>query len=409
MLRVLLCVLCAWVAAAGLAFGFGAVPAAAIERVETFPMPSTKGNVDAAHVKLNKVESLNATVLLPDGYDEHPDADWPVLYLLAGIGDNHTGWITSGRITELAADLPAIIVLPESGKGFLMDWWRGGSRRGPNWGRYTLDEVVPAIEARYRVRDGRQWHTIGGISMGGYGALLLAGQLPGYFGSAVSLSGLVDSQSPEAYFVLPTDMRAGSYENVWGPVKGPYAAVTNPIKTVENIAHTRLYIHTGRGEVDTKFPFSIKPWTEGWAIEKFAYAENQRFDARLRALGVPHTYVVRIGVHDWPYWRREVPRAIDWGLFAAPPYASGTSATSWTYTTMAPHGNAWGLGFSFRAAPTSLVTISRAADVLTMTGSGTVTINPGAADWDASGAGTKPECSFTVTLPATRSLPADCF
>ena len=382
--------------------------AGAIERVDTIALPSTQGNVDPAHVPLNKVKSLNATVLLPDGYDENPTADWPVLYLLAGIGDNHTGWITSGKIETLGANIPAIIVLPESGKGFLMDWWRGGSRRGPNWGRYTLDEVVPAIESRYRVRPGRQWHTIGGISMGGYGALLLAGQLPGYFGSAVSLSGLVDSQSLEAYLVLPTEMKAGSYEAIWGPLNGPYATVNNPIKTVENVAHTRLYVHTGRGEVDTKLPFSIKPWTEGWAIEKFAYTENKRYVSKLQAAGIPHTSVVRIGVHDWPYWQREIPRTITWGLFDAPQYTSDAAATSWSYKTMAPHGNAWGLGYTFAKAPTGIVTIKRAGDVVTVTGTGTITINPGAADADASGAGTKPQCSFTAALPVTKTLPAGC-
>lgn len=382
--------------------------ASAVERVDTIAVPSLKGNVDPSKVVLNKVKSLNATVVLPNGYDADPTKDWPVVYLFAGIGDNHTGWITSGNILELAKDLPAIVVLPESGKGFLMDWWTGGSRRGPNWMRYTLDEVVPLIEEKYRVRPGRQWHSVGGISMGGYGALLAAGQLPGYFGSVVSLSGLVDSQSLEAYIVLPIDMRAGSYDNVWGPLTGPYAQVSNPLKTTENIAHTRIYLHTGRGEVDTKLPFKIKAWTEGWAIEKFAYDENRRYDRALTKAGIPHQFVTRIGVHDWPYWQREVPRAITWGLFEQPPYATDAAATSWTYKTMAPHGNAWGLGYKFASLPKKLAVISRSGDTVKVTGSGTITITPGAQEWDASGAGSRADCAFTAELPVTRTLPAGC-
>lgn len=399
-------------AVAGLAAACAALTlpsaASATERIDTLAVPSLKGNVDPKKVVLNKVTSLNATVLLPDGYSAAPEKEWPVLYLFAGIGDNHTGWITSGKIHELAKDLPAIIVLPESGKGFLMDWWTGGSRKGPNWMRYTLDEVVPLIESQYRVRPGRQWHSVGGISMGGYGALLAAGQLPSYFGSVVSMSGLVDSQSLEAYIVLPIDMRAGSYDNVWGPLNSDYAKVSNPLKTVENIAHTRIYQHTGVGSVDPKLGFSIRPWTEGWAIEKFAYEENRRYDKALTKAGVEHTYVKRVGVHDWPYWRREVPRAISWGLFEPPPYASDAAATSWTYKTMAPHGNAWGLGYQFAALPKKLATISRSGDTITVTGSGTVTITPGAAEWDASGNGTRAECAFTAELPVTRTLAAGC-
>ena len=51
---------------------------------------------------------------------------------------------------------------------------------------------------------------------------------------------------------------------------------------------------------------------------------------------------------------------------------------------------------------------ARNGQTLSATGKGTVTINPGAADDDASGNGTKPECSFTATLPFTHTLPAGC-
>jgi S-formylglutathione hydrolase FrmB len=35
------------------------------------------------------------------------------------------------------------------------------------------------IERRYRIRPQRRWHAIAGLSMGGYGAMYLASQLPG--------------------------------------------------------------------------------------------------------------------------------------------------------------------------------------------------------------------------------------
>jgi diacylglycerol O-acyltransferase/trehalose O-mycolyltransferase len=381
-------------------------PAAAAQRLESFDLPSTQGNIDLAQVQLNKATSLRANVLLPDGYDQQPTADWPVLYLLAGTGDNTTGWITSGQIQTIARGLPAIVVMPESGKGFLMDWWNGGARQGQNWTRYMLDEVVPTIETRYRVRPGRQNHAIGGISMGGYGALLLGGQLPSYFGTIISLSSLVDSQNPESYAALPSSVGAPSYEAIWGPVGGAYATVYNPVKTVENVAASRIYLHTGNGFPDPFVPFNADAWTKGVAIEGFALAQNVRYAALLFQARVQHTFKVRVGVHDWPYWRRELPRAIQWGLFNRPPVTSSASATRWLYKTMAPRGNAWGLGYRFADPTTTAVTIERDGNAVKATGTGTITITPGAADWDASGA--KPECSFTARMPVVRTLPAGC-
>ncbi len=382
--------------------------ASAAQRLESFDLPSAQGNLDLTQVKLNKVDSLRANVLLPDGYDANPSADWPVLYLLAGIGDNTTGWITSGQIQTVAKGLPAIIVMPESGKGFLMDWWNGGSRKGQNWTRYILDEVVPTIEQRYRVRPGRQNHVMGGISMGGYGALLLGGQLPGYFGSIVSLSGLVDSQNPESYAALPGSVSAPSYEAIWGPVGGAYATVSNPMKTVENVAASRIYLHTGTGIPDASLPFNADAWTKGAVIEGFAFGQNVRYAGILLGAGVEHTFKVRVGVHDWPYWRRELPRAIQWGLFSAPRVTSSSGASRWLYKTMAPHGNAWGVGYRFADPTVNTVTIERDGDAIKATGAGTITINPGAPAWDASGAGSRPECSFTAQMPVVRTLPAGC-
>ncbi|MFT4036441.1 MAG: alpha/beta hydrolase-fold protein, partial [Patulibacter sp.] len=198
--------------------------AQAAARYEEFDLPSAQGNIDLSVTKLNKLSKLMATVRLPDGYDANPAKRWPVLYLLPGIGDNSESWAFSGtgKLESLVGDLQAIVVMPEGGRGFFVDWWRGGQRSGANWMQYLLDEVLPTIESRYRIAPGRQYHSIGGVSMGGYGAIELASQLPGYFGSVISLSGLADPQTLETYSLLPSSIGA-SYATVWGPLYGPYA------------------------------------------------------------------------------------------------------------------------------------------------------------------------------------------
>jgi S-formylglutathione hydrolase FrmB len=386
------------------------VPAAAgaAQRVDSFDLPSN-GNVDLSATRLNKTTKLTANVLLPDGYDENPTKQWPVFYLLAGVGDNAGSWLdpAKGNVRKVAKDFPGIIVMPESGRGYFTDWWRGGTRKGSAWERYYLDEVVPQMEAKYRILPGRQNHAIGGISMGGYGAITFGAALPTYFGNLVSMSGLLDSQSNNTYYVLPAD-QGSKYERVFGPRYGPYATMRNPLKLVDNIAHSRAYISVGNGKISSRVPFNLAAWTTGSIAEQGARIQALGWSYAAKRAGVDVVYSGHTGVHDWPYWRAEFARLRTAGVFAPTPADDPTTVTDWTYRTMAPHGNMWGLGFKFAAPTTVVETFVRSGATLTATGQGTVTITPGATDADASGNGSNSACAFTAPLPFTHAFPAGC-
>lgn len=384
-----------------------ATPAGAAQRVEVIDAPSLAGNIDLAVAKVNKIRRLEARVLLPDGYDEQPDRTWPLLLLLHGIGDDSSRWLDpeKGDGLRTLAGLPAIVVMPESGRGYFTDAWRGGARRGVNWERYLLDEVLPLVQQRYRIAPGREQHTIAGLSMGGYGAELLGAQLPSYFGTVVSFSGLYNIEAPEAQVWVPFFSRF-SYTEQWGRWHGPYVRAHNPFRLLPaNLRSSRQYISTGNGlappDLFSKLPLRIA----GGATEWLALIDAERFVRRARALGIETTFRSHTqGLHNWLWWRREMRAAIQWGLFGAPP----ADRSRFTYATMAPNGNAWGLGFRFAAPPTDQMLLTRDGQRLTATGRGTVTITPGAADGDASGGGTRTDCAFTATLPFTRELPAGC-
>ncbi len=141
----------------GAALALAPSQAGAAQRLETIDLPSAAGHIDLAQTRLNRpATKLQANVLLPDGYDAQSDRRWPVLYLLAGVGDNMSAWADpkKGNVTALLKGFNGIVVMPESGRGYFTDWWRGGTRQGSAWERYYLEEVVPGIESRYRVARG---------------------------------------------------------------------------------------------------------------------------------------------------------------------------------------------------------------------------------------------------------------
>jgi S-formylglutathione hydrolase FrmB len=326
--------------------------------------------------------ALRVNVLLPDGYNGR--RQFPVLYLLHGHGDAYDHWanVERGDVARIASGLGAIVVMPEGARGWYANWWKGGRRGDPAWERYHLEELIPLVEQKLRIRPGRRWHAIAGLSMGGLGALHYATQLPGYFGSAASFSGAISIQRPE--WPSGFDTQGENHQDVYGdPADNAfYWTGHNPTALVDNLAGTRTYVTVGDGtppEPDNAFGTIAE-------VELNRHAED--FTAAARGVGVPVTYVPLAGIHDWPYWRRHLADAIAWGLFGDVP----ENPPRWTYETVSQHGSAWPLDFDFAEPPTELITFSRDASVLSATGSGRVTITTGQG------------CELAEQLPFERAL-----
>ena len=203
---------------------------------------------------------LQANVLLPDGYAANPRKRWPLLLLLHGAGDNWESWSLPerGDIRNTAKGLNAVIVMPEGARGFYADWWNDGKRRDPAWERHIREYLLPLVERRFRIRAGRRWHAIAGLSMGGYGTLLTAAQNPGYFGTAVPMSAFASIQRPEVEPFFPY-VTSADYETIYGPRTGFYATGHNPPLLARNLRHTRMYVFTGDGTQDPEKPAPSNP------------------------------------------------------------------------------------------------------------------------------------------------------
>lgn len=311
-------------------------------------------------------KALRVNVLLPDGYDGRKR--FPVLWLLHGHGDAYDYWSNRerGNVAEIAKDLGAIVVMPEGARGWYANWWNGGTRR-PAWQGYHLDELLPLTERRLKIRRGRRWHAIAGLSMGGGGALLYAQMRPGYFGSAASFSGAISIQRPEWPFAF--DTQGEKHDDVYGDPEGNafYWQAHNPTALVGNLRHTRVYVTVGDGS-----PTRPEDFTNyfGQVAEAELKSHADEFTSAARAASVDVTYEPRAGVHDWPYWREHLAAAIRWGFFE--PVAERPA--NWSYATASRLSEAHGFRFFLPSSPTEQVTFSRAGGRLRGAGSGTVRI-----------------------------------
>jgi S-formylglutathione hydrolase FrmB len=368
--------------------------AAPAQAAQLVTWTTTSRHVDPSKVRFNapppgapaRPNALRVNVLLPDGYDG--ERRFPVLYLLHPREGAYDSWANAeqGDVMHVAKDFPGIIVMPEGALGWYANWWRGGRRGDPGWERYHLDELIPLVEERLRILPGRRWHAIAGPSMGGEGAIFYAAQRPGYFGSAASFSGLLAIQRLE----WSTGFGAVEGQPIFGdPTRQEfYWTGHNPAALTGNLRATRLYVTVGDGMPQTAKDGN--PVAQVGELNSLAHAQD--FVAAARRSGVEVKYVPRPGVHDWPYWRRHLAAAIEWGFFEAGPERS----SSWSYATVAQTGDAWGLRFRFVEPPEELERFTLSGPRwLAAAGSGTVSID------------TPDGCRLTAELPFERSLPSD--
>jgi diacylglycerol O-acyltransferase/trehalose O-mycolyltransferase len=254
-------------------------------------------------------------LLLPSRFTAEPSRRWPVLYLLHGCCDTYESWTRSTDLEALTAPTDLLVVMPDGGSaGFYSDWYNGGRGGPPAWETFHLTELRELLEARYRAGDRR---AIAGLSMGGLGALAYAARHPGMFRFAASFSGVVHTRlagPPSGQAVVNRTMEAMGEEatRLWGDPRAQARvwAEHNPYDLAGRLRGVELLISAGDGRPG---PLDDPGATPELArtIEADLYPQNVALRQRLRQLGVPATFdLYGAGTHSWPYWERELHRAM---------------------------------------------------------------------------------------------------
>jgi enterochelin esterase-like enzyme len=238
-------------------------------------------------------------VYLPPGYDE-TDQSFPVLYLLHGAGDDHTGWVQFGQVQHIADKTIAegkaahlIIVMPDANtarRGYFND-----VRGDFNYEDFFFNELIPHIEKTYRVRTDRRYRAIAGLSMGGGGTVFYALNHPEVFAAAAPLSATT-----------------GNWE--LGQLKSRLAANNSDIsqEKLDEFAkkHSINEILANASKEQKDRIKSIR-WYVSCGDDDFLYEGNSLMHIAFRKAEIPHEYRVKDGGHSWTYWRMELPIVLE--------------------------------------------------------------------------------------------------
>jgi S-formylglutathione hydrolase FrmB len=205
--------------------------------------------------------SLDEVVVLPARLSARP----PLLVLLHGRGSSTSQWLSDELFAELARlgpRAPAVLVVAGGDHSYYHD------RKDGPWGAYVLREAIPAGLKAAQADPGRV--AIGGISMGGFGALDLARIAPRRFCA-------VGGHSP-ALWNSGGETPSGAFDNA------------------EDFAR-----HDVIGDARAGRQFGLGPvWLDAGESDPFLQATNEL--GRLLHVRVR----VSAGGHDRGYWRRHV-------------------------------------------------------------------------------------------------------
>lgn len=264
-----------------LAACIAAYAATAQSRIETFTFRSALLGAEKT-----------CSVYLPAGYDDS-GRSYPVLYLLHGASGYHGDWAEKGNMRQIADEaiaagtaLPMIVVMPDaSGEGPKRTGKHMGYFDVPGWDyeRFFFEEFMPAVEKRYRIASDKAHRAVAGLSMGGGGTAVYALHHPELFGSACSMSGLLD--------MFPGRR---SYDNAFQQS----VADNSPVALLRGMTAEQL-----------DGVRSVRWWVD-CGDDDFLWKCNVDFYTLMRERDIPLQYRMRDGGHTWRYWQTVLPDAL---------------------------------------------------------------------------------------------------
>jgi len=235
-------------------------------------------------------------IYLPPDY-ETSQRSYPVLYLLHGAGDDHTGWVQFGEVLYIADKAinkgkatPMIIVMPDAQTGQL--GYFNDINGKWNYEDFFFKEFMPYVEKKYRIKSEKRYRAIAGLSMGGGGSFMYALHHPELFSSACPLSAYIGPQSIQE-------------------LKDRFARN----KTIYNEADIQNYFENHNAlsliENNNKEHTSSVRWFIDCGDDDFLYEGNSLIHIALRKKEVPHEFRIRNGGHNWTYWRESLPNVLE--------------------------------------------------------------------------------------------------
>lgn len=220
---------------------------------------------------------VHYNLILPD-VKEAGAGPYPVLLQLHGYWDDYNAWLYKSNILRYVEKLPLIVVLPDGANSFYTNLGRPN-----NFEDFVIKDLWEHVNSNYAVRPGK-W-AIGGLSMGGFGAIKLGLKYPDKFCSIFAHSSRIPDQDGQNML----------WENsIW--------SIEHRAKLKREMDCYQLARDIDRANLPS---LSFDCGTEDWILD-----DNRKYQALLEEIKLPHSYAEHPGGHDWDYWDTHIKTAL---------------------------------------------------------------------------------------------------
>ena len=250
-----------------------------------------------ASASLKRLVSANVIIPADMRLGPQPSMEKPfkTLYLLHGYTGDWNDWITGTNIMEMAQQNNLAVVMPSGENSFYVDIEHSGRL----YSTFLAHDLVDFTRKIFPLSDKREDTIVGGLSMGGYGALYNGLKHSDVFGHIIALSSALVVENAVSSTDEPNMMgtNRGYFEDVFGDLDKVMDSDKNLAVLAKQVLDRgnntpNLYIACGYNDM-------------------LVYG-NRKLSSKLNEMGYKHVYEEGAGTHDWTFWNNFLKRGLDY-------------------------------------------------------------------------------------------------
>lgn len=230
-----------------------------------------------------------------EGTMEEEKGPYKTLYLLHGLLGNDTDWVSGTRIQRWAEEKNLAVVMPSGDNAFYIDQQLPGN----NYGEYIGRELVEITRRMFPLSRKKEDTFIGGLSMGGFGALRNGFKYYDTFGYIAGLSSALYT-----FEINIDEIKSKTLDKClcFGKLEEAVKTDKNPRVVVEKLKEAR--------ERDESI--TIPKVYMACGLQDSLLEVNRSFRDFLVKNDVDVTYEEGQGNHDWDFWDTYIKKVLDW-------------------------------------------------------------------------------------------------
>ncbi|MDR3334587.1 MAG: esterase family protein [Treponema sp.] len=217
------------------------------------------------------------------------------MYLLHGFSGDEMDWIYYSDIDALSFKYNMAFVMPSIENSFYLD----DVKREAYYAKYLGEELVAFTRRAFPLSYKWEDTLIGGLSMGGYGAMRNGLYYHDVFGAIIALSSAYITDDVAAMPPGQGNPVASYdyYEHTFGPPSELKGSDKDPKALASRLAEAKAVIPA----------IYMACGSEDFLIE-----QNRDNHRHLEKIGVPHRYDEGPGIHDFKFWNEYIDKALQW-------------------------------------------------------------------------------------------------